>query len=149
MVNDDKRVFVAYWFMVKIPFILTLLIQSILTPYGPFTCAVDKIKSEAGNGRSHWWRDASFLLGDRYCLRKVTLRSPPVVLFAIWGFLRGTVVEVPRAWILLRGRGILGMGPGGPGNPCFPTHSCGSCGREMVSTALSFSAGDMYSGERS
>ena len=43
-----KRVFVAYWFMVKIPFILTLLIQSILTPYGLFTCAVDKIKSEAG-----------------------------------------------------------------------------------------------------
>ena len=119
--SDDKRVFVAYWFMVKIPFILTLLIQSILTPYGPFTCAVDKIKSEAGNGRSHWWRDASFLLGDRYCLRKVTLRSPPVVLFAIWGFLRGTVVEVPRAWILLRGRGVLGTGPGSPGNPCFPT----------------------------
>ena len=135
--------------MVKIPFILTLLIQSILTPYGPFTCAVDKIKSEArmavltggGTPRSSWW--------DRYCLRKVTSRLPPVVLFAMWGFLRGALVEVPRAWILLRGRGILGMGPGGPGSPCFPTHSCGSCGREMVPMALSFSAGDIYSGERS
>ena len=93
---------------------------SILTPYGAFTCAVNNIKSEAemagltGGGTSHssW--------GDRYCLRKMTLLSLPAVLFTMWGFLRGALVEVPQAWILLRGRGVLGMGPGSPGNACFP-----------------------------
>ena len=72
-----------------------------------------------------------------------------VVLFGVWGFLREALVEVPRAWILLRGRGVLGTGPGSPGNPCFPTHSYGSCGSDLVSEELSFSAGDIYSGERS
>ena len=75
-----------------------------------------------GTSRSSWW--------DRYCLRKVTLRSPPSVLFAVCGFLRGALVEVPRAWILVRGRGVLGTGPGSPGNPCFPTfpsHGCFLC----------------------
>ena len=59
------------------------IMASILTPYGPFTCAVDKIKSEAGmadltvggTSRSSWW--------DRYCLRKVMLRPPPSVLLAV------------------------------------------------------------------
>ena len=93
------------------------------------------------NTRSSWW--------DRYCLRKVTLLPPPSVLLAVWGFLRGALVEVLRAWILLRGRGVLGTGPGSPGNPCFPTHSCGSCRGEVVLEALSVLAGDIYSGERS
>ena len=135
--------------MVTILVILTLMVLLflLLTDYLLVPLIIQRVRPwwwfslVGGTSRSAWW--------DCYCLGRVTSRSPRVVLFAVKGFLRGASVEVTRAWILLRGRGVLGTGPGDPGNPRFPTHSCGSCGGAMLSMALRVSAGDMYSGERS
>ena len=115
--------------MVKMSFYSSSVV-TVLTPYRPFTCVDDKIKSEArspgltGGGTSCLLRGTvrPFLVPEECDVLATTWHSVLYVWIPPWDFdwTSASLDSAPHSESAENGLGD-------PGNLCSPTHFCGAC----------------------